>query len=197
MWRASTTRPKRGFGWSARQHRACRRPRMTSRACRLYRPKGWTRRFDRSPAAMPAAISDDPDESAKQTQQVRDAFERGQAALIAGDKIDALRWLERAHRLAPQDGTITLVLASAAIGHDNPKAAALFEAVLATADVRDAWYGLASARLLMGDFSAACVAVAQILSRYMVWPDAAALAGHVARATGAVGWCGLTGTGGV
>ncbi len=142
-------------------------------------------------------MNDGPDESARQTQLVRDAFERGQAALIAGDKIDAIRWLERAHRLAPRDGTITLVLASAAIGQDNPKAAALFEAVLASADVRDAWFGLATARLLIGDLSAARAAVAKVLSRHMVWPDIAGLAGQAARAIGAVGWCGMTGTGGV
>ncbi|MGA3002125.1 MAG: glycosyltransferase [Acetobacteraceae bacterium] len=144
---------------------------------------------------MSASINRGTEESARLAQQVWDAFERGQAALIAGDKADATRWLERAHRLAPQDGTIALVLASAAIGYDNPKAASLFEAVLASADVRDAWFGLATARLLMGDLSAARAAVAEVLGCHMVSPDIAGLAGQVARATGAAGWCGLTGTG--
>ena len=140
---------------------------------------------------MPASLN----ESARQEQLIRDAFASGQAALIAGDKADAMRWLERAHRLAPQDGTITLVLASAAIGYDNPKAAALFDAVLASADVRDAWFGLATARFLMGDLSAARIAVDGVLGRHVVSPDIAGLAGQVARATGAAGWCGLSSAG--
>jgi glycosyltransferase involved in cell wall biosynthesis len=146
---------------------------------------------------MPASINGGPDESARQAKLVQDAFERGRSALIAGDKADAMRWLDRAHRLAPRDGTITLVLASAAIGYDNPTAAALFEAVLTSADVRDAWFGLATARLLMRDLPAARAAVAEVLSGHMVWPDIAGLADQVARATGAAGWCGLTGMGAV
>jgi glycosyltransferase involved in cell wall biosynthesis len=139
---------------------------------------------------MPAPIGSDQAE-----RQIRDAFERGQTALTGGDKSLAMRWLDRAHRLAPQDATIKLVLASAAIGDDNPTAAALFAAVLASGDVRDAWFGLASARLLMGDLSAARDAVAEALSRHVIWPDIASLAGQLVRATGAAGWCGLTNTG--
>lgn len=144
---------------------------------------------------MPASIDDGLEEAARQSQLIRDAFVRGQAALAAGDKVDAVRWLERAHRLAPRDGTITLVLASAAIGYDNPRAAAWFDAVLASSDVRDAWFGLATARLLMGDLSAARAAIAEVLSRHMVWADIIGLADQVARASSAAGWCGLTSTG--
>jgi glycosyltransferase involved in cell wall biosynthesis len=144
---------------------------------------------------MPASLFDDLEPAATQAQQLQDAFERGQAALIGGDKADAMRWLERAHRLAPRDGTVTLVLATATIGQDNSKAATLFEAVLATADVRDAWFGLATARFLMGDLLAARTAIAEVLSRYIVRPDTSGLAGQIARATGAAGWCGLTSAG--
>ena len=145
---------------------------------------------------MRASVDDSLREAARQEQLVRDAFERGQAALIAGDKADAMRWLDRAHRLAPRDATITLVLASAAVGYDNPKAVALFDQVLAAADVRDAWFGLATARFLLGDLPAASDAIAELLGRHMVWTDITGLAGQVAQATGAAGWCGLT-SGGV
>jgi glycosyltransferase involved in cell wall biosynthesis len=170
-------------------------PKTTSPDYRPYLPKRWTKQFDRSRATMPASIDESPGEAARQAQLIRDAFERGQAALIAGAKVEALRWLERAHRLAPKDGTITLVLASAAIGFDNPKAAALFDAVLTAADVRDAWFGLATARFLMGDLSGARAAVAEVLGRHVVWNEITDLAGKLAHATGAAGWCGLTGTG--
>lgn len=145
---------------------------------------------------MAASITDSPEEAhTQQVRQLQDAFERGQAALAEGATANALRWLERAHRLAPQDGTITLVLASATIGHDNAKAAALFETVLAAADVRDAWFGLATARFLMGDLPAARVALAGLLARHMLRADIAGLADQVARAAGAAGWCGLTSPG--
>ena len=73
------------------------------------------------------------DAAAEQVRQVRlvqDAFDRGHALLVQGDKVEALRWLDRAHRLAPADATIALFLASALIGEDNPKAAAVFAEVI-------------------------------------------------------------------
>jgi glycosyltransferase involved in cell wall biosynthesis len=100
--------------------------------------------------------------------------------------------LERAHRLAPHDGTITLMLASAALGDDNPRAAALFSEVLASNDVRDAWLGLATARFLILDMAGAREAVDETLRRHALWPDLARLAGMVAEEAG---WCGLTGEG--
>ena len=115
---------------------------------------------------MPADMESDPAERARRERDAKDAFARGHAALAAGDKIAATRWLERAHRLAPHDGTISLVLASAAIGIDNPRAATLFSEVLAGADVRDAWLGLATARLLMRDIAGACSAIGTALGRH-------------------------------
>ena len=56
----------------------------------------------------------------------RDALLRGRHALIAGDAAEAIRWLDRAHRLAPADGTLTLALATACLRHDNARAEALF-----------------------------------------------------------------------
>jgi glycosyltransferase involved in cell wall biosynthesis len=142
-------------------------------------------------------MNDVPHESARQVRLIEDAFDRGQAALAAGDKPEATRWLERAHRLAPAEGTITLVLATAAIGDDNAKAAKLFAEVLASADVRDAWFGLATARMLMGDLPGASAAVAEVLGRHAFRPDIIELAAHLAKATKAPGWCGLTSAGAV
>ena len=127
--------------------------------------------------------------------QVEQAFTRGQAAFASGDRTEALRWLDRAHRLAPADGTIALMLASAQLGGDTPAAAALFQEVLDRADVRDAWLGLATAGFLMEAWPAARDALAEMLSRHALRPDAHALADRIARETGAAGWCGMTGAG--
>ena len=136
-------------------------------------------------------MTDEADELTKHAHLVEDAVARGQAALAAGERSEAARWLDRAHRLAPADGTILLLLASVAIGDDNPKAAELFAQVLVSADVLDAWLGLATARFLLRDFTAAGAALTELLSRHALRPDVAALADQVARATGAPGWCGL------
>ncbi len=93
--------------------------------------------------------------------------------------------LERAHRVGAarrHDHSLSF-WHLAAIGYDNPKAVrqSWFAAVLATADVRDAWFGLATAQYLMRDFPAAQAALAQTLSRHMIWPEIAGLAGQVAR----------------
>ncbi len=145
---------------------------------------------------MPPSVNDSPPER-ERAKQIQRAFARGQASLGRGDKPEAIRWLERAHRLAPSDGTITLLLASAALGYDNGKAAAWFTDVLDAADVRDAWHGLATARLLLGDVAGACAAVAKVLSQHAVWPAIFPLADQLARASGSPGWCALTSEGAV
>ena len=157
---------------------------------------------------MARPSKDESPEHQRLTRQVEQAFARGQAAfaqaglarsgsarggLASGDRKEALRWLDRAHRLAPADGTIALVLASATLGHDNPAAAALFREVLEHADVRDAFLGLATAGFLTGDWLAARNALADMLSRHALRPDVHALAERIARETGAPGWCGMTG----
>jgi glycosyltransferase involved in cell wall biosynthesis len=140
-------------------------------------------------------MNDSATEHSKQTRLVHDAIARGQAALGAGEGGEAIRWLDRAHRLAPTDATIMLLQASALIGGDNTKSADLFGQVLKTHDVREAWLGLATTRFLLGDLAAVGAALAEVLSRHAFWPEIAELADATARATGAAGWCGLTGDG--
>jgi glycosyltransferase involved in cell wall biosynthesis len=124
-----------------------------------------------------------------------DALARGQAALALGDRAEAMRWLDRARRLAPNDMTIRLVLAAAAVGHDNARAASLFTQVLDVADSWDAWFGLASARFLLREFEAARAALTMALGRHAMRREISRLAERVSRAAGAPGWCGLTGDG--
>ncbi len=118
---------------------------------------------------------------------------------MAGDGAAAMRWLDRAHRLAPHDGTLTLALATACLRRDNVRAEALFRTVAEAEDVRAAWLGLAAARLYLGDAAGAADALAEALARHV--PETAllttrdSLADAVARAAGAAGWCGITGEG--
>jgi len=67
-----------------------------------------------------------------------EAFQYGQAATAAGDRAGALRWLDRAWRLTPRDPTVALALATACLGHDDSRAEALFAAIVAEHDVREA-----------------------------------------------------------
>ena len=116
-----------------------------------------------------------------------------------GDGANAIRWLDRAHRLAPDDGTLTLTLASACLRHDNVRAAALFRKIAEAEDVRSAWLGLAAARLSLGDAAGAADALAEALARHV--PDAAlrsarnSVADMIASQSGSAGWCGIAGDG--
>ena len=129
----------------------------------------------------------------------RDAQQRGQQALVAGDGLAALRWLDRAHRLAPHDGTITLTLASACLRRDNARAEALFLAVAEAQDVRAAWLGLAATRFYLGDTAGAAAALAEALARHVPEPALLtagnSLADAIVRGAGGAGWCGVTGDG--
>lgn len=118
----------------------------------------------------------------------RSAVQESQAAFQAGDRDRALRWLDRAHRLVPHDANVTLALASACLEPDPVRAGTLFQDVAARHDVRQAWLGLAAARLRIAGPAAAEAPLATALSRFACAPDAASLADRIAPARG---WCGL------
>jgi TPR repeat protein len=84
---------------------------------------------------------------------------RGQQAAARGDRHAARRWLDRACRLARADDTLALMLATYCLGEDDPRAAELFARVLVANDVREAWLGLALARLRLNEPDAASAAV--------------------------------------
>ena len=75
------------------------------------------------------------------------------------------------------------------------RAAALFAAISAETDVREAWLGLATARRRLGDAAGAAEALAEALRRHVADPGFAALADAIAREADAPGWCGLAGDG--
>ena len=117
---------------------------------------------------------------------VRASWARAQSA---SGPAEARRWLERAHRLLPQDGTIAIALATALLQDGHPHgAAALFRTVLGRHDVLEARSGLAAALHLLGHANEARDALEQLLR-------CSAATGQVRTlATALVGeaWCGLT-----
>ena len=75
------------------------------------------------------------------------------------------------------------------------RAAALFAAISATSDIREAWLGLATARRRLGDAAGAAEALAAALRRHVPDPGFAGVADAITREAGAPGWCGLSGDG--
>ncbi len=138
-------------------------------------------------------------EGADTVRLAQDALIHGQLALAAGDTATAMRWLDRACRLAPTDRTLTVALATACLDRDPERAAALFTRVTGMDDVREAWLGLAAANLRRGRHPAAAQALAQALHRHApgarLTAAGSSVAEDVVRASGAAGWCGLSSDG--
>ncbi len=125
------------------------------------------------------------------TAQVADAFARGQRALDQHDKREAIKWLDRAHRLAPKENLVSLALASALLAEDTARAALLFQDLVESTGIQDARLGLIAARFLTGDIAGARQALAAALSQQVPRADLADLADRVVQAAGAPGWCGF------
>jgi GT2 family glycosyltransferase len=116
---------------------------------------------------------------------------RGLELLAEGDSQTAIRWLERAHRLLPSDPNAILSLASACLATDPARAQALFADITARHDVRQAWLGLAAARLRLAGPAAAAEPLATALSCHVFNGQTAPLANQIGLSDGFAGWCGL------
>ncbi len=115
-------------------------------------------------------------------------------ALATTDPADKVRWLDRAHRLVPNDPNTTLMLAGACLASNATRAAALFLTVLSQHDVRQAWLGLAVAHLRNEEPDKAVRSLAVALSRHAFALDTGSLAEQMG---GAAGWCALRSDGGL
>ena len=118
------------------------------------------------------------------------AMDRAKAAT---DPAEALRWLERTHRLAPRDRTVALSLASASFASgDVRRATRLFREEAERHGTPQAWAGLGACAHVSGDPAAARAALLVLLRSCA--PDATTrqLAEAVA---GPAGWCGLNAAG--
>lgn len=125
----------------------------------------------------------------------RAARDAGLMALERGERDAAVRWLDRAHRLVPDDPHVALSLATACLGHDDARAAVLFRESQATHDSREARLGLAAACAALGDSAGAADSLRAALSQHALAPGMESLVSDLAHRAGFVGWCGVRGTG--
>lgn len=124
------------------------------------------------------------------------AWTRSRDAAAAGDHAEALRWLRRARRLLPHDGTVAFALASALMQAGSLAAAAdLFQELGGQYALSEAWAGLAACARLLGDTGRSVRATAAALRTSVPTPTLQALAEAVASTAGLPGWCGLDGDG--
>jgi len=120
----------------------------------------------------------------------------GQAHAAQGELAEALRWLRRARRLAPQDPVVAFSLATALLRAGEPgEAAALFAPLAEEQDTADAWAGLAAAARAMGEMHRAEAALAAALGGAAPTDAVRRLAAIVAAEAGWPGWCGLDAAG--
>jgi GT2 family glycosyltransferase/glycosyltransferase involved in cell wall biosynthesis len=128
-----------------------------------------------------------------ESELAQSALRQGDALLAAGDPAGALRWLERAGRIALNDDTVTLSRALALLALGDPGATTLLESLSRRHDVREVWLGLADCRRREGSLSAAAAALAHALSGHLLadLPAIEATADAIAARAGAAGWCGL------
>ena len=154
-----------------------------------------------APAAAPASLRQvtEADRAAWQVwaqARAQEAFRRGRLASERGQTADALRWLERARRLAPEAAQVTFPLAVARMAcGDAHGAVRLLQPLVQRHDFREGWITLAAARRAAGSPDEAAAAIGQALERHA--PDQAVLdlLTDIARAGGWPGWCGLSGDG--
>jgi hypothetical protein len=129
------------------------------------------------------------------------AWRKGAKQAEQGDYAGALRWLQRAVRLAPADPRIALDLANIRLLAGGPdqisRAAAAFAALAFRYGTAACWLGLLAARRLAGDHAGAAQALHDLLSRHCVPEDAGfgAVAATIAEAAGIPGWCGMDASG--
>jgi GT2 family glycosyltransferase/glycosyltransferase involved in cell wall biosynthesis len=122
------------------------------------------------------------------------ALRRAQALTEGGDKEGALRWFERAHRIAPADAVIRLALAGARAASGRTRAAAdLLEPIAGALDRREIWITLASLQFRLGAAESAAASLMAALAGHALplTPAIARLAGSIARQSGHPGWCAL------
>jgi GT2 family glycosyltransferase/glycosyltransferase involved in cell wall biosynthesis len=126
-------------------------------------------------------------------QLAGEARARAEAALAEGDGAASRAWLERAHRILPDDATIVLALAMARLREGDPYAAATLLAPHAERHhAREAWLVLARAWRDARNASAAAKALGRMLAGHVLPATGlASLADSVAHMAGAAGWCGL------
>ncbi len=124
----------------------------------------------------------------------RAALARGRAALQAQDRAEALRWLDRAHRLSPKDSAGAFLLASVLTGTDDARAERMLQSLIdAQPRFWAAHIALIALTFRLGKHSQAAALLHHLLANAAPPTDAAflTLADQVARRAGRPGWVGM------
>ncbi len=123
------------------------------------------------------------------------AFHRAQDAMEAGDLTQAAAWIRRAHRLAPGDAAVQLLLASITVHSEPGEAVRVLRALTDRLPWhRDAAVALGAALLRAGCAADAAEALAAMLRR-MTPPDSdlfRTIAAAICAGSGQPGWVALT-----
>ncbi len=126
----------------------------------------------------------------------RAAWDRADLARAAGDADEACRWLERAHRLVPDDALVRLTFGATLLELGRiEEATPLLDGVARDHDLPEAWAALAACYLARGQEAPCVEALERALRAVVPTPALAALAGRVAERFARAGWCGLDGAG--
>lgn len=138
-------------------------------------------------------------ERVKTERRARDAYDRALRFEASGALDEALRWMERAHRLAPTDDAVTFSLATLRLRRgDAPGCAFLLLPLVRRLDMREAIIALALARRQQRLVADAAHLLDDALARHVLDdadPSFPPIATAIARECGAAGWCGVDGEG--
>ena len=122
----------------------------------------------------------------------RSAWDRAQRERDAGDLAAARQWLERAHRLVPDDPLVRLTLGALCLElGDTDAAAPLLAEIAREHDIPDAWVALAACHLARTAEGPCVDALEHALRSSVPTPALAELAGRVVERFRWPGWCGL------
>jgi GT2 family glycosyltransferase len=121
------------------------------------------------------------------------AIRNGQACLHAGTKAEAVQWFDRAHRIAPKDASVRLLLATALAGIDEARCWHVLRALLNQYPVfREAQIAASAAMLRRGEAAAALASFGTMLAQTAP-PDSAGfrqLGAQLAQLGAQPGWLG-------
>ena len=126
--------------------------------------------------------------------KLKTSLKEGALAFSVGNWKGALRSLEYSQRIAPSHRGITLLMGYVRLYVGIPAATEPFEHILASESNREAWFGLAAARLQAKDLERAAGDIQEGLSRHSPprEPWMRKLAATIATKANALGWCSLT-----